>query len=229
MYRLWFPLNSNKVGFIRSCHFQGQSKVLLCKSSSRSSFVHVCVKNSCFRWHSLKRVSRKQHTSGTCTHFTMTRKCDFMSLCVLLFRLNHADKMSRHDHIFKLLFPFLWSTLALLFRDLIACNEFLIQAHIDLHMLTQNGQWGICWKPLITSGAWQQLFPPPFIWRSVTVQMGVIFQLYRVLSPQQASNIESAFKKKKKEKCLWIQSQSFFSGLKYAMWTQEVFYQTSNW
>lgn len=148
--------------------------------------------------------------------------------CVFLLRLMHTG-VEQSKLPWPFFFLLLWSTLSLSFTDLIACNEFLIQAHIDLHMLTQNGQWGICWKALITSGAWQQLFfHPPFIWRSVTVQMGVIFQLYRVLSPQQASNIESAFRNKKK-KSLWILRPGFRSRVKYATWTQEVFYQTSNW
>lgn len=132
--------------------------------------------------------------------------------------------------------PSLWSTLALSFTDLIACDEFLIQAHIDLHIA--HSKWPM--RDLLKAidylrGPDSNFYPPPFIWRSVTVQMGVIFQLYRVLSPQQASNIESAFRKKKRKgKTLWVQSQAlffffFFRGLKYAMWTQEVFYQTPNW
>lgn len=85
MYRLWFPLNSNKVGFIRSCHFQGQSKVLLYKSSSRSSFVHMRVKNSCFRWHSLKRGVRKTtHQWHLYTFHNDQKMWLYVTMCIVV-------------------------------------------------------------------------------------------------------------------------------------------------
>lgn len=116
------------------------------------------------------------------------------------------------------------------FLDSLSRYEFLIQAGIDLHMQTQNGQWGFCWKALITFEAWQQLFFPPFIWSSVTVQMEVIFQLYRALSPQQGSNIESALKKKERERKKPLGSKPRLSfGNKICHVNTRSIYQTSNW
>lgn len=192
MYRLWFAPNGNKVGFIRSCHFQGQSKVSLHESGSRFSFsARTRARQRCSALNDtvVEVASSKQHTSSTCTHFKLwikhcnglspaTRDCaskkqnkNDLFILQTIFVLASTSVFDDHKVwlyvamcIFVLPNFFVFSLLmkSLSFTDLIACNEFLIQARIDLHMLTPNGQWGICWKTLITSGAWQQLFPPSF-------------------------------------------------------------------
>lgn len=112
-----------------------------------------------------------------------------------------------------LLFAFLWSTLSLSFTCLIACNEFLIQTRIDLLMLAQNGQWGLCWKALITSGAWQQLSPTSFYLKKChCANGGHISTLSSPVPSAGRQHWVSIKKKKRKEKSLEVSSESILGG-----------------